>query len=340
MRKRFRGHVLDTVLFGSLFVGISYLLFKPNSQQLLELDKNVLVITVCLVLGAFLSIILDSLRIKTLGEVLFEAGHLKEAPETLLRTFWGWQLIVCFLAFFVAGLRITEFSFYELFSEQGFLGAKRIFSSLIDPNFAILPRAILAIVETIFIAFVATILSVPVAFLLSFLAARNIMGKSKLTMMIYGAVRTSFNITRSIEPLIWAIVFSVWVGIGPFAGMLALMLHSVASLAKLYSELIECVEDGPIEGIQSTGADPLQIIWFAVVPQVTLPVVAVTIYRWDINVRMATVIGLVGGGGIGTMLIQYQGQALWREVGCLVIVIAIVVWLMDMASAHIREAIK
>ena len=74
--------------------------------------------------------------------------------------------------------------------------------------------------------------------------------------------------------------------------------------------------------------------------QVTLQFIAYTIYRWDTNVRMATVIGLVGGGGIGTMLIKYQGQAMWPEVGCIIIVIAAVVWLMDTASAYIREALK
>jgi phosphonate transport system permease protein len=147
-------------------------------------------------------------------------------------------------------------------------------------------------------------------------------------------------VTRSIEPLIWAIIFTVWVGIGPFAGMMGLMIHSIASLAKQYSEFIECVDDGPIEGILATGAKGMQVIWFAVVPQIVLPYISFTIYRWDINVRMATIIGLVGGGGIGTMLIQYQGQALWREVGTLALLIVIAVWVMDTASAYIREAIK
>src|SRR5690606_7818811 len=121
------------------------------------------------------------------------------------------------------------------------------------------------------------------------------------------------------------IIFSVWVGIGPFAGMLALMFHSVASLTKQYSELIESASEGPIEGIRATGANSTQVVWFAIVPQVILPYIAFTIYRWDINVRMATVIGLVGGGGIGTLLIQYQGQALWNEVGTLALLIVIVV---------------
>ena len=132
----------------------------------------------------------------------------------------------------------------------------------------------------------------------------------------------------------------VWVGIGPFAGMLALMIHSVASLAKQYSEMVEGVDEGPIEAIESTGANKLQTIWYAIVPQVLLPYISFTVYRWDINVRMATVIGLVGGGGIGTMLVQYQGQGMWREVGCIIVVIAVVVWALDQASAYIREALK
>ncbi|MNY52910.1 Phosphate-import permease protein PhnE [compost metagenome] len=104
--------------------------------------------------------------------------------------------------------------------------------------------------------------------------------------------------------------------------------------------MVESAEEGPIEAIESTGANKLQTIWFAIVPQVLLPYISFTVYRWDINVRMATVIGLVGGGGIGTMLIQYQGQAMWREVGCIIFVIAVVVWALDQASAYIREALK
>jgi phosphonate transport system permease protein len=153
-------------------------------------------------------------------------------------------------------------------------------------------------------------------------------------------IRTLLNVTRSIEALVWAIIFSVWVGIGPFAGMLALMIHSIASLTKQYSEAVETVSEGPIEGVQSCGASKLQTIWFAIVPQVVLPYISFTVYRWDINVRMATIIGLVGGGGIGTMLIKYQGQAMWPEVGTIIVVIAVVVWILDQGSAYIREALK
>lgn len=91
----------------------------------------------------------------------------------------------------------------------------------------------------------------------------------------------------------------VWVGLGPYAGIIALTVHSVASLGKLYSEAIESIDPGPIEAIQATGATRLQTIMFAVVPQMIAPFVSFSIYRWDINVRMSTVIGLVGGGGVG-----------------------------------------
>jgi phosphonate transport system permease protein len=295
-----------------------------------------------MVAGAVFAFLLGQLNVKTLGEAVFEPPHKKmnATPKSWFKTFWGLQLILWFVASFVAGVEITKMDLSELFSPAGFGGAQRIFSALATPNFEILPHAVLAMVETIFIAFLSTVLAIPIAFVLAFFTAKNIMGKSKAGLLVYGFLRTFINITRSIEPLIWAIVFSVWVGIGAFAGMLALMLVSISSLVKQYSEIIECVEDGPIEGIESTGATTLQTVWFAIVPQIVLPYVSYTIYRWDINVRMATVIGLVGGGGIGTMLIQFQGQALWHEVGTIVLLIAAVVWVMDISSAYIRESLK
>ncbi|MDD0853116.1 phosphonate ABC transporter, permease protein PhnE [Halobacteriovorax sp. GB3] len=241
---------------------------------------------------------------------------------------------------FVSGLFVSQVSISEFLSTSGLIGAKRIFTALLNPNFGIISEAVMAAVETIYMAFIATAFAIPVAFILAFFAARNLMNGSRLTMAVYSFVRFLLNISRSIEPLVWAIIFSVWVGIGPFSGMLALCLHSVASLSKLYSEQIENISNGPIEAITATGAHPVQVIWYGVVPQIILPYLSFTIYRWDINVRMATVIGLVGGGGIGTMLMQYQGLAKWNEVGLLVIVIAAIVWLMDYLSAKIREAIK
>lgn len=200
--------------------------------------------------------------------------------------------------------------------------------------------ALMKLTESIYLAFIATFFAVPVAFFGSFLAARNLTRHSVVMRTVYVLIRTYMNVTRSIEPMIWAILFSVWIGIGPFAGSIALMVHSIASLVKQYSEAIESVDEGPIEALQATGANRIATAWFSVVPQVVLPFLAFTIYRWDINVRMATIIGLVGGGGIGGLLIQEQGLAHWTGVGTLAFLIFIVVWTMDFLSARVREAIQ
>lgn len=241
---------------------------------------------------------------------------------------------------FLTGFYVSQVSVKEFFSANGLEGAKRIFTALLHPNWGIFQEGLFAAIETIYMAFIATAIAIPIAFVLGFFAARNLMSGNKLAFFCYSALRAILNISRSIEPLVWAIIFSVWVGIGPFSGMLALCLHSIASLTKQYSEQIESIDDGPIEAITATGAHPIQIVWFGVVPQIVLPYLSYTIYRWDINVRMATVIGLVGGGGIGNLLMQYQGQARWSEVGLLVILIAAIVWTMDWASSVIREALK
>jgi len=249
---------------------------------------------------------------------------------------FGWFL---FNITFIAGWIITKLSLVELFSPEGLQGAERLFSSLFKPEFGIFDEALFAMIETIYIALLATLISIPITLLLSFFTARNLMKSNKITFAVYYVLRLVLNFIRSIEPLIWAIIFSVWVGIGPFAGMIALLVHTIASNAKLYSEAIEGIEQGPVEAITATGANKVQVVWYAVVPQIVLPFLSFTIYRWDINVRMATIIGLVGGGGIGTMLMQYQGLARWNEVGLIVLMIALVVWVMDYISAKIREAI-
>lgn len=160
-----------------------------------------------------------------------------------------------------------------------------------------------------------------------------------LGMTIYNTSRTILNTLRSIEPLIMGIVFVIWVGVGPFAGVLALTLHSIAALGKLYSEQVENIDAGPIEAIQSTGANRLQTIVYAVVPQIVPPYIAFTMYRWDINVRMSTIIGFVGGGGIGFLLQQQINLLRYKQAGVAVLAIAIVVSVLDYASAWIREKI-
>lgn len=336
-----RRSLLDGLTVALFLCVLLSVIFSPTEEQLLDLPRIASIFFGGIILGGILSYALNSAGFKTMGQNLFEPDFEKARSEAKpwFKSFWGWHLFATILVLFVVGYVKTKFSIDELLNEDGFGGAKRLFAGIFNPNWDVLPRAVLNIIETIFMAFMATFLAIPFAFVLSFMAAKNIM-KSPFAFGIYMLIRTFLNVTRSVEALVWAIIFSVWVGIGPFAGMLALMIHSIASLTKQYSEMVETVSEGPIEGVQSVGATKLQMIWFAIVPQVILPYISFTVYRWDINVRMATIIGLVGGGGIGTMLIKYQGQAMWPEVGTIIAVIAVVVWLMDQASAYIREALK
>jgi phosphonate transport system permease protein len=191
-------------------------------------------------------------------------------------------------------------------------------------------------IETIFIGMMATFFGIIIAVPISFFAARNLMSASPITVAIYYLTRAVLNIARSIEPLIWAIIAVIVVGLGPFAGILALTIHSVAALAKLYSESIESIDSGPIEAIQATGANWVQTVVFAVVPQIIPPFVSFTIYRWDINIRMSTVIGFVGGGGIGFLLAQYIRLLDYSSAGMAVWFIAITVAILDYVSAEIR----
>lgn len=196
------------------------------------------------------------------------------------------------------------------------------------------------IYETLALAFLATVLGALLALPLGFLAARNLMSGNPITTGVYVAVRTTLNIFRSIEALILAIIFVIIVGLGPFPGMLALTVHTTAALGKLYSEVIEGIDPGPIEAIRSTGATWMQIVRYAVIPQIVPSFTALTIYRWDINVRSSTIIGFVGGGGIGFFLYQWILLGDYRAVSACFITIAIVVILMDYLSAQLRAQLN
>jgi len=158
-------------------------------------------------------------------------------------------------------------------------------------------------------------------------------------LVIYYITRTFLNGLRSIEALVMAIVFVIAVGIGPFAGMMALGLHTIVSLAKLYSEQVESILAGPLEAITATGANRLQTIVYAVVPQIVPPYISYTMYRWDINVRMSTIIGFVGGGGIGFLLQQNINLLNYRAASAQMFAIAIVVASMDYVSSVMREKV-
>lgn len=156
-------------------------------------------------------------------------------------------------------------------------------------------------------------------------------------LIIYYITRSILNGLRSVEALVMAIVFVIAVGIGPFAGVMALGLHTIVSLAKLYSEQVESILPGPLEAVEATGANRLQTVIYAVIPQIVPPYISYTMYRWDINVRMSTIIGFVGGGGIGFLLQQNINLLNYRAASAQMLAIAVVVASMDYISSVLRE---
>lgn len=259
-------------------------------------------------------------------------------PKPWHKTMWGYQVALVLGITFVTGWVVVEINPGKFFMQ--FANAKGIVGGIIHPDTTALMPMIQALIETIFLALMSTVFAIPFAFFISFFAARNLMPRTWLGNSVYVLIRTLATIVRSIEAIVWAIIFCVWVGIGPFAGMLALWVHSIAALVKLYSEQIENIDSGPVEAIKATGAATLQVWRYAVIPQILSPYLAFTIYRWDINVRMATIVGFVGGGGIGLALQQQQQMLAWRNVGLIMWLVAFVVWLMDMISGAVRQSLS
>ncbi len=192
---------------------------------------------------------------------------------------------------------------------------------------------------TIFMALLSTTLATIIAAPLSFLAASNITRRGCFGSAIYYLSRSFFNIIRSYDPLVMATVFAFWLGYGPFAGVLALTVVTIASLGKLFSEAVESIEAGPIEALQAAGANRLQTVRYAVIPQIVPDFISFIIYHWDINVRISTIIGYVGGGGIGFYLSQRINGFEYNQAGTALWAIVIVVWAMDFLSAEVRKRV-
>jgi phosphonate transport system permease protein len=146
------------------------------------------------------------------------------------------------------------------------------------------------------------------------------------------------SIIRSYESLVLATIFALIVGYGsPFAGVIALTITTAASLGKMFSESVESIDEGPIEAVTATGATRLQVIMYAVVPQIVPDFLSFTIYHWDINIRISTVIGFVGGGGIGYFLSQRINTLQYNQAGTALLAIILVVWALDFLSSEVRK---
>ena len=202
---------------------------------------------------------------------------------------------------------------------------------MVPPDFRVLPSALKGAVGTIEIALLGTGLAAALAIPLGFLSAKNVAPPT-----LYYTVRTALNFFRSIDTLVYALLFVAAVGLGPFPGMLAVVAYTTTSLAKLYSETIEGIDPGPVDAIRATGAARLQVLRFGVLPQVLPLFLSYVLYRFESNVRAATVLGFVGAGGIGLYLQTYLRMIDYPAASTVLLVTVVMVMAVDYASARIR----
>ena len=191
------------------------------------------------------------------------------------------------------------------------------------------------VLETIDLAIFGTVVGVVLAFPLSMLAAKNMTpGKP-----FYYAARAVIGLTRSVPDLVWALLFVTAVGLGPFPGALALGVHSVGMLGRLFAEVIEDMDMGPVEALTLTGASRLQVFTHAVVPGVLPSLLGIALYRFDENLRSSLVLGFVGAGGIGFLLLTAMNLFQYKTVAFLLIVTFVLVTCAERMSAALRRLV-
>lgn len=276
-----------------------------------------------------------------------------------LRSALVWVGIALFAAYVWASFVATDFSFAQLaqgvrqgsFARMGrelarpdlsWVARDRAGNVKLDPRTGepapgTLQVLLRAMNMTVMIGLLGTLLSVLFSFALAFPAARNLTRGSPEGRIGFTVARAVLNTLRAIEPIILGIIFIFIVGPGPFAGILALALHSIGSLGKLFAEAIEQVDPLPVEAVRATGASNFLTVWYGVLPQVAPQMLAFSLYRWDLNIRMSIVLGIVGAGGIGYYLQQYISLFQYRQVATALLIILLAVSLLDWASGVLRE---
>ena len=243
-------------------------------------------------------------------------------------------MLVAAFAVFVYGLADLGFSPAKLFNGLNQLGWITLMMIPPDPGSS-LPAYLSALGETLSIALLGTTIAAVAALPFSLLAARNIIPSAWLRF----PVRRAFDSIRGVDTLIWALVWINVVGLGPFAGVLAIALSDFGAFGKLFSEAIEAADKKQVEGIRASGGNALHEIRFGLMPQV-LPVIAgQVLYFIESNTRSATIIGIVGAGGIGLQLAEQIRVLEWQKVSFLILMILVAVAAIDWISGKLRFAI-
>ncbi len=248
------------------------------------------------------------------------------------------QILAVFIVLLLGALSYwaavaTEFSPTRL--AEGWPHMKDFLSRMWPPDWSILEKVWAETLLTIQLAWVATVICAFISVPVGFLAARNVMKND----YIRGVVIFFLNADRAIDALILALFFVSAVGLGPFPGMLALAIHSVGMLGKLFADAIEAIDPGPVEALESAGAGKLATIRWAIWPQVAPHFISFFLFRFELNVRAAVVLGLVGAGGIGFLLTQYMRLFQYQKVATVILVILVLVMFVDFFSSKLRRAV-
>ncbi|MDO5041109.1 MAG: phosphonate ABC transporter, permease protein PhnE [Peptoniphilus sp.] len=238
-------------------------------------------------------------------------------------------LILLFLSSAHLGLNPGEFI-------SGIPNIAGFIVNMFPPDFSVIPDLLLDTLTTLETAFWGTFIGVIISLIMSVFAARNLLGKNPL---IGGLTRFIFTLFRSLPDMVWALIFVSAVGLGAFAGVLALIVYSIGELGKIFAEAIENIDEGPREALESTGANQFKVTMYAVVPQISPEIITFSLFRFESNVRRAFILGMVGAGGLGFQLNVSMRLFRYHEVSAIIILIITIVILTDSISGYLRSKI-
>tara|TARA_B100001250_G_scaffold381738_1_gene374306 strand:+ start:1435 stop:2262 length:828 start_codon:yes stop_codon:yes gene_type:complete len=267
-----------------------------------------------------------------------KVNNKKKNLEYYLKPQWSWKTLIsivlfCFILVFI--VKDLEIDFIKLLSDSSkYFGD--ILSRMLPPDFSNLNELIFAMFETIEIAFLGTFIAIVLSIPLGLFSARNLAPNY----FIYLVCKTIVIFFRAIPEFIIAMILVIAIGFGAMPGVLALGLHTMGFLAKFYAEDIEHINKGPIDALKSSGATKSQIISFGVIPQILPSFVANNLYILDRNIRMATMLGIVGAGGIGYELQSSFRMFEYERVSAIIILIFVTIFIIDHLSSLIRSKIK
>jgi phosphonate transport system permease protein len=254
-----------------------------------------------------------------------DAAH--AGPRRSLGWYFSWGLLLLLLA---ASWRGADMRPLDLWRDGGNMATYA--AEFFPPNFGQWQLYVQEMVVTLQIALWGTALAVITAVPMGLLASSNI-----VPWWVYQPVRRLMDACRAINEMVFAMLFVVAVGLGPFAGVLALWIHTAGILAKLFAEAVEAIDPQPVEGIRATGASALHEIIYGVIPQVMPLWISYTLYRFESNVRSASVVGMVGAGGIGVVLWEIIRGFQYAETSAVMLIIIVTVSVIDLVSARIRK---